>query len=89
MKRRKERKALVAMRTMKLCSLDEKTTSRLLDDYRTCSQAERLTDIDFYMKHRFNGLSTVEIAEIEHVSRFTVYRRVRRVNEYLMKYTNP
>lgn len=73
------------MRRMQLCRLEEESTSRILDKYQANSQADRLTDIRLYMDYRFGSFSAVELASQEHLSRYTVYRKIRRVNDFLLE----
>lgn len=75
------------MKRMNLCELDEKTTQKLLEGYRTGSIADEKLEIKLYMDYRFRNFSAVELAAREHISRHTVYRKVNKVNDYLQSIT--
>lgn len=72
------------MKRMHLCELDENTTQKLLEGYRAGSIADERIDIKLYMDYRFRSFSAIELASREHISRHTVYRKVKKVNDYLM-----
>lgn len=73
----------MTMKKIQLCPLDEKSIRKLLEKYRTNSRADWATDVGLYIKCRFEGFSTVELAEMEHLSRYTVYRKIKRVDSFL------
>ena len=72
------------MKRKYLCEQDEITTVKLLEKYRTGSILDEALEIRLYMDYRFRNYSAVELADREHLSRHTVYRKINKVNDYLL-----
>ena len=60
-----------------------KKTKLLLNDYTARSRFETEFDIKMYIAFRFEGYSTSELSEREHVSQTTIYRRIKKVDEFI------
>lgn len=71
------------MKIIMLCDLDENIIEGLLKGYRTHSRADYNLDIYLYRQHTFEGFSTSDLAELMHMNRSTIYRRIKKVDHYL------
>ena len=71
------------MRKVALCQIDELTANRFLSEYLATNRFETELDVRLYRMHRFKGYSTLELAAKEHMNRSTIYRRIKRVDNYI------
>lgn len=70
---------------MHVCAHEDEKTKifRMLDDYEATSQSAKESDLRVYKAYCFGSYSALELAEMEHTSRYTIYRRIRRVDDFL------
>lgn len=71
------------MRTLKLQRIEEKRLFQLLSRYKSVSRHDAELELSLYKKIYREGYSTQELADLEHMSQSTVYRRVKRVDNYI------
>lgn len=71
------------MRKVALCQIDELTANRFLNEYLATNRFETELDVRLYRMHRFQGYSTLELAAKEHMNRSTIYRRIKKVDNYI------
>lgn len=70
-------------RVIPLCQMPKKKLLILIEAYPGQSKIDSETDTRLYLDYRYNNYSTLELADREHMDRVTVYRKIKRVDEYL------
>ena len=70
---------------LSLCEMDKNKVMKCLNQYTSSSKLDTDLEVKLYKQFRYEGFSTMELAEQEHMSRPSIYRRIRRVDEYLQK----
>ena len=75
-------------RAIPLCQMSNKKLLILIEKYPGQSKVDSETDTRLYLDYRYNSYSTLELADREHMDRVTVYRRIKRVDEYLRQISN-
>ena len=71
------------MKRIPLCELGKDQLMKLIPGYTALSRLQTEVDVRIYLDYRFNGYSSYELAEREHMNRVTVYRRIKKVDQYL------
>lgn len=75
-------------RAIPLCQMPKKQLLALIERYPGQSKIDSETDTRLYLDYRYNNYSTLELADREHMDRVTVYRKIKRVDEYLRQVWN-
>lgn len=70
---------------LSLCEMDKNKVMEYLGQYTSSSKLDTDLEVKLYMQFRYEGFSTVELAEQEHMSRPSIYRRIKKVDEFLKK----
>ena len=71
------------MRVLKLMDADDATIRNVLKKYKDNSREDTLTSLECYKLVRFKGYSIKEVAVKVTLSRSAVYRRVKKVDEFV------
>ena len=75
------------MRKLPLCQVEDDELERLLLQYKSTSKQDAELEVTLYKKIRYEGFSTMEIARDEHLSRPSVYRKIKKVDQYIERMT--
>lgn len=75
-------------RAIPLCQMPKERLLVLIERYPGQSKIDSETDTRLYLDYRYNNYSTLELADREHMDRVTVYRKIKRVDEYLRQVWN-
>lgn len=73
------------MKRLKLCEIDKTELLEILDKYISISRYDAELEISLYKKVRFEGYSTTELAAEEHLSRPSIYRKIKKVDIFIQK----
>lgn len=76
------------MRTLKLHEANEATIIKLLSRYKSSSRQDADFEIELYKKIYFESYSTKELAEMNHMDQSAVYRRIKKVDNFIKKNTS-
>ena len=71
------------MKRIALHEMKKEDVLKIIKDYTAPSRLQSDIDVRIYIDYRFNGYSSNELAEREQMNRVTVYRRVKKVDQYI------
>lgn len=76
------------VRILKLHEADEATIMKLLPRYKSISRQDADFEIELYKKIYFESYSTRELAEMNHMDQSAIYRRIKKVDNFIKKNTS-
>ena len=71
------------MNRIVLYEIEKDRLMKIIDQYTAPSRFQSDSDIRIYIDYRYNGYSSYELAEREHMNRVTVYRRIKKVDFFI------
>lgn len=76
------------MRTLKLHEADDALILKLLLRYKSSSRQDADFEIELYKKVYFESYSTRELAEMNHLDQSAIYRRIKKVDNFIKMNTS-
>lgn len=73
------------MKRLILCKVEEAKLSQILQTYSSFTPYDARLEIALYKKVLYEGYTTNKLAAEEHMSRSSIYRRIKKVDLFVKK----